>query len=188
MSVANFTIFETYYYVSPSLLKTKQVQFFQSFHKGHYCNSSLNTLSWSKSVWSRVTETLHYLRPYTEYCRATSLSHTPILFIQDDCKTPGFSQNCHNCVHFVIQPAAYLQNCYPAKCFSYLNLLLLPKGIILCFSLLSCIPYTSGHSSSFPRLFHTLMLVFPPRLVLSRQLVNLLCSITQATKWKNKQE
>lgn len=51
--------------------------------------------------------------------------------------------------------AAYLQNCCPAKCFSYLNLLFLPTGTVLCFSLLNCIPYSSGHSSSFPRLFHT---------------------------------
>lgn len=109
-SIANFvTTFEAYYYVSPSQLKTKQVQFFQSFLKGHYCNSSLNTLSWSNSVGSRVTrtETLHYLRPQTEYCRATSLSHATILFINPSEILVFTELSRLLCVHFVIELLIY---------------------------------------------------------------------------------
>lgn len=109
-SVANFIIFEAYYYVYPSQSKTKQVLLFHSFLIGHYCNSSLNTLSWSISVWSRVTrtETLNYLRPDTEHCRATSLwQATTALFINPRGSWVFTELSWLHCVHLVIRLLIY---------------------------------------------------------------------------------
>jgi len=114
-------------------------------------------------------ETVHHLRLYAEYCRRISyLRHN---------NNPDHTSQYDSFFYRTVMPplcsfcdtAAYLQNCRPASCFSYLSLLLLPN--VLRFSLLNCILYSSDHSSNLSRPFHTLMLIFPPRSTLSRQLV-----------------